>query len=442
MSKPKRTTRQIKDPDEIFEQEIERYEQKIEARIDSIAEGNRNEYEAKAEAGCTAARASAHRAPVAAGVQLSNTPPSSSKLDGMDSWVGAEDWLEYCLYIQWSNWRKLRERLEKAKEYAGMENAPAELFQIPFFGGHATVAPSGAREGKAGFAYRLFLDELIVLIADREEPHKTFPSVMVRITGTACLDSGAHECYKDAERMIKALKGTIIRNTLSRVDICLDMPEVSVEEFYKPSVEKRFVCQARKVRAITPIEGEDGITLYFGKPPLQCRIYDKLAEIEGGSNPHTKLCMSFYRWGGVIPEAATRVEFELRRKAIKERGIDSVEDYFAKRADLIHYLTTKWLRFTANKVDRKNKNQSKAQTLPLWNQVRKAFKNWAGEPPGLSLAPLPKEQADVRNLIKQLLGVGQTAAGYNGKEIETVGELLAYIEASTSKYGIKPKKRN
>ena len=56
--------------------------------------------------------------------------------------------------------------------------------------------------------------------------------------------------------------------------------------------------------------------------------------------------------------------------------------------------------------------------------------------------PLPSEQADVRNLIKQLLGIGQTAAGFQGKELKTVEDLAEYVKASSSAYGIqlKPKK--
>jgi len=86
-----------------------------------------------------------------------------------------------------------------------MENVPPELIQIPFWGGHATVGPSGVREGKAGFAYRLAYDEITVLIAEREIPHKTFPSVMVRVPGAACLCPGATECYEKAARMIRDL---------------------------------------------------------------------------------------------------------------------------------------------------------------------------------------------------------------------------------------------
>jgi hypothetical protein len=393
-------------------------------------------------AGCTAARASAHRAPDAAGVQSSNTPPSSSKLDEIDSWVAAEDWLEVCLYINWTGWDKLNKRLKIAKEDAAVEGAPPGFCDIRFMGGTATVDPGGARlGGKKGpyFAYKLQFDEITILIAERERAHKTFPSAVVRINGEACLYPGADECYQKALMMFRELGGTIIRNRLSRVDICLDMPDVEIEPFDRAFLEGRYICRAvSKSR-----HSGTGVTVSVGKSPLMCRIYDKKAEVELKANPLKNLCMRVYRWGGCrqMPDAATRVEFELRRDALKERGIDSIEDYYAKRADLVAYLTYGWLRFTANKVDRENKNQSKARTLPLWNRVRKAFKAWAGAPQGLPLDPLPKEQADVKNLLKQLMGVGQTAAGYQGKEINTMEELLNYVKESGEKYGLKPKRR-
>jgi hypothetical protein len=94
-------------------------------------------------------------------------------------------------------------------------------------------------------------------------------------------------------------------------------------------------------------------------------------------------------------------------------------------------------------VDRENNNQSKAKTLPLWQQTREAFLIWAGKPPGLSLEPLPKEEADVRNLIKQAVGVGNTAAEYQGKQLNNMDELFTYLKETVSNYGIrlKPKKR-
>ena len=410
----------------------------LEAQIDSIGSGGCSESREAADAECTAARASAHRASADAGVQLSNTPPPSSKNDEMNNWVGAEDWFQYSLYVQWDkNWPELNKRLKRAKEDAAVEGAPPGFCDIYFMGGNATVSPSGLLAGGAYYAYKLAYDEVSVLIAERESPHKTYPSVGVTISGTGCLYPGVTECYEKANRMIEALGGKIVRNKLSRVDICLDMPEVQIEPLDRAFLEERYICRAvAKAR-----HSGTGVTVALGKSPLMCRIYDKKAEVELKANPHKQLCMVVYRWGEVMPDAATRVEFELRREALKERGIDTVEDYYAKRADLVHYLTHNWLRFTANKVDRENKNQSKARTLPLWNKVRKAFKRWAGEPAGRSLEPLPKGKANVRNLMKQALGVVQAAAGFQGKEIADREGLIAYMNEAVVDYGIHLKQK-
>jgi len=436
MRRPSRSYCLPEDADKTLDRAMEQAEQNFEAQIDSMAADDLPVYDPEANAVCTAARASAHRASADAGVHSSNTPPSSSK---NENWIGAEDWLEWVLYVQWTDWDNLNDRLKRAKEDAAIEGAPPDWDAILFMGGMATVDRMGVRiGGKKGpyFAYKLEYEELTVLIAERETPHKNFPSVIIWADGEACLSIGAREAYEKATRMIQALGGKIIRNRLSRVDICLDMPEVAIEPFDRAFLEERYICRAvSKSR-----HSGTGVTVSIGKSPLMCRIYDKKAEVELKANPHKNLCMRVYRWKcNTMPEAATRVEFELRRDALKERGIDTVEDYYAKRADLVAYLTYDWLRFTANPVDRKNKNQSKARMLPLWNQVRKAFKNFAGSPPGLPLEPLPKEKADVRNLLKQLLGVGQAAARFQGKEIRTVPEFLEYVAAGTLDYGLRMK---
>ncbi len=437
MSNHRRTDYLPTAPDEALERTMEQAESRLEVQLDSIVGNFTTECDSEAAAECTAARASAHRASVAAGVHSSNTPPSSSNLDEIDSWIGAEDWLEWVLYVQWTDWKNLNDRLKRAKEDAAIEGAPLGWDEILFMGGMATVDRMGARMGgKKGayFAYKLEYEELTVLIAERESPHKTFPSVVIRADGDACLSIGAKEAYEKATRMIEALSGKIVRNRLSRVDICLDMPEVDIEPFDRAFLEERYICRAvSKSR-----HSGTGVTVSIGKSPLMCRIYDKKAEVELKANPHKNLCMRVYRWKcAEMPFAATRVEFELRREALKDRGIDTVEDYYAKRADLIAYLTHDWLRFTANKVDRENKNQSKTRMLPLWNKVSKAFKNWAGSPLGLTLEPLPKEKADVRNLIKQAVGAITAAAGFQDVKLKNLEEAIDYLKKITADYGIR-----
>ncbi len=105
---------------------------------------------------------------------------------------------------------------------------------------------------------------------------------------------------------------------------------------------------------------------------------------------------------------------------------NSVDDYFKKRADLVNYLVREWFRFTTESVDRENKNQSRAEVLPLWKGVQTAFESWAGSPAGCSLEPLNLETVDVTQLFKQALGVIKAAAKYQGKNNLNSEELLSY----------------
>lgn len=120
------------------------------------------------------------------------------------------------------------------------------------------------------------------------------------------------------------------------------------------------------------------------------------------------------------------LSFRFAEKGWKSHGIDSVQDYFDRQNSLGRYLTTEWLRLTLDHVDKKNKNQSKARTLPLWLEVSEKLSSRPVEFDA-PLDPLPKEKADVDQLIKQMVGVGRAAARFQGKEDLTDDELLAYM---------------
>jgi len=384
------------------------------------------EYRPEADAECTAARASAHRASADAGVYSSNTPPQSSKN------IGAEDWFEVGLYVDWSAvWRKLSIELEEKKKLADAQNVPEDLVTIEAGGCKGIIDRAGARKGnkKKGpyYHYRISFDDMTVLIDKRERGLGRAPNVCIRITGEACIEFGAESVYRKGLTFIEMLGAQIILNKISRVDLCLDMPDVPIDEFEKAYHEERYITVAKKLDYQKGKGKNGGVTLYFGRPPLRCRIYDKKAEILARCNP-SKLCaMVFRRWGDRVPDVATRVEFEMHREALAKRGVGSVESYFAKRADLIHYLTHEWLRLTEHAVDRENKNQSKASILAQWAMVQSGFQEWTGTPRGLPLDPLPKERVPVTQLIKQIRGVGKRAGKDQGKTFANTEELLAYI---------------
>ena len=87
--------------------------------------------------------------------------------------------------------------------------------------------------------------------------------------------------------------------------------------------------------------------------------------------------------------------------------------------------------------DRENKNQSKARTLPIWDQVREAFLEWAGTGKGVSLVPLDKSKANVSHLIKVAVGVLKTAAREQGEPLKSGDDLLIYFQERIRLYGIR-----
>lgn len=356
------------------------------------------------------------------GVMFSNTPPLSSY------WVGAEDWLELAMYVDWlpERWAETRDKLEIHKELAAHEEVPKEFKRWDVDGIEVNVEPAGAKLGQKNkgpyFAYKMEYGEITVLISDHPSPIGSIPNVVIRINGEACLIYGAINCLKHGRDFIVSLGGTIRKEKLSRVDIALDMPGVGMSDFFAAFNEKRYICRA-KSRGFTE---SNGLTLKFGESPLLLRIYDKLAETQKCANPLNAFAMQDRRWDGMIPEQAARVEFELGREALKERGIDSPDDYFMKRADLVNYLVRGWFRFTSEVVDRENKNQSRAEVLPLWKEVQTAFESWAGSPAGCSLEPLNLAMVDVTQLFKQAFGVIKAAAKYQGKKNLNIEEFLSY----------------
>ena len=126
------------------------------------------------------------------------------------------------------------------------------------------------------------------------------------------------------------------------------------------------------------------------------------------------------RWGS--PQTvATRVEFQLRREAIKSFGIDSIGDYFGKRAGLVAYLTSFWLRLVDSVPDRENNNTTRAGTHPLWSRVGDAFEAWAGATKKPARRVGRRLYRDPIRLLKQALGCLMSAVSdlVDGQDLQT-----------------------
>ncbi len=368
--------------------------------------------------------------PGAPGGDTSNTPPYISHLGSVTiPWTGSEDWMEWSWQVQWNEkWEALRSQLRSARQAAADAATESDASETPTLelGGYpAVISPAGARLGRNGkgpyMPWRVKWQGLILMIADRPEPRGHLPSVVVRADGLACLTARAELLWHRAENLIASLGGDIEVERLSRVDLCLDLPGVAIAPFVDAYESQRFITKAKGHE----IRKGKGTTIYIGGATLLARIYDKLAELKRKRDDLKRGLMGFHRWSGAEPDEATRIEFELHRKALTDRGISTVADYFQKRADLADYLCTTWLRFTAGQVDRTH--TTRAKNMPLWDAVHAAYLAWTGRPVGEPLEPLPREAYDTDMLGRTMLGLGTTMAVRKGMMFKSEYALLDFI---------------
>lgn len=328
---------------------------------------------------------------------LTNSPPSTRRrqdegaaaVDAAGEWLGGEDTLDAVLYVYWPEWESLRAKLERVKEIA-KEIRDGSDHELPLINGRWVMQAEAIVTKGGGPSYRYVMRDggITLAIANMSAPKGDCANVKVTFGSLVLMTSDLRHEWERFVDEIDTLGGVVEKSKISRVDGCVDVVGVATPEFVAKFRERHFVSRARKLtdNFQFPDDGEPlaaqvhGTTtkdtgFTFGRGIL-IRVYDKVEETK--RDDVKRQVMIEKRWNGETPEHATRVEFQLRREHLKSMGIDSMADYFERRADVWAYMCDQWFRFTEGAVDRENRNQGTAVTWDLWNRVRAAFLAWAG----------------------------------------------------------------
>ena len=178
------------------------------------------------------------------------------------------------------------------------------------------------------------------------------------------------------------------------------------------------------------LTGRNYIGFSIGKDVL-LRCYDKREELK--RNP-IKWGVFADKYDG-IPETLTRVEFQLRRKALKEiqvldddettpGRIEDVDSYLKVRDCLWRYLTCEWFRFTEEPVDKKNNHHSRAKTWWIWEAVQNAVASVCEAVKHVRRAV----QVNSEHNKKMAIGVAMIAAMMERPgEIDSAGDFIRYF---------------
>ncbi|QHI69537.1 hypothetical protein [Tichowtungia aerotolerans] len=366
----------------------------------------------------------------ASGGLLTNRPPQSSNttptgaLKNRPVFAGI-DWLTMSLYVSWNSFVKLSDELNhwqaKAKENRDSVRFKYNDLEIEIF---PTGAPMG-KKGQGFFSWRFTVDDVEFLMVNSPTYH-TSPNVMMTCRGDYCLIKGALTGYTLAREVIDRLGGSLDREQISRVDLCLDLPSWQFNYFNRAYKNDRYITRAK-------FHHPEMTTLYFGKSPLRLRIYDKLKEAKVTYNPTTYAALVHARWNGREPSAALRVEFQLGGKRLKKYGVKTLASFMSRRAQIVEILMTEWTRFAAQTVNREKKNQSHLKEDGRWVLIRKKFIEALGGLRDEQIFEIPKEDINIDQLDKQGIGVLLTAAEHKGVPIQDEETAIEFMQSEVAR---------
>ncbi len=207
---------------------------------------------------------------------------------------------------------------------------------------------------------------------------------------------GRDGCLDVVRRMVCALDGNLLWDKVSRADVCVDLPGVDTAVFVQAFLDGHCITRARKRTVHYDGNRPTGLDLGAGNE-ISCCIYDKLLEC---TDERKLAVLKAKRWGGNV-QAATRVEFRLRREALKSFGVNSLADYREKRSGILSYLCTQWLRMASEDVDRTHTTRTELDSL--WQEVLRCFLAWSASP----VVPVTRAKRVAVNglgLIRQAVG--------------------------------------
>ncbi len=270
------------------------------------------------------------------------------------------DSLDLGLYVAWgSDWKRRLHSLDKKKQQARKNGGL--LIGLPS-GRNCIFKPGGKGEN---YRFHLQFDAYNLFIGKSAKPG-TSPNVYLSISAKALWQNGIETVLSWIAQDLKAIGGgTIQRVQVSRLDLCAD--------FYIPGgLSYEFLLShkvTRNDKGNLYLDKNELETFYVGdaKSPIQLRIYNKGLEVKLKG---TKLWF-LDLWKRESTDDIWRIEFQIRRPALKEFGIDSLDDLNEKQAGLWSYLTTKW--FSLRRPD--NDKAERKTIHPFWSAVQDCFKN-------------------------------------------------------------------
>ena len=278
-----------------------------------------------------------------------------------------------------------------------------------------------------GFKFSTEFEGCKVDIVDNPEYCEKRPSLHVRIGSLPLMQQGHWAMYNRVRSVLASIGFHWGEETVSRSDLCVDMPGVEIERL---TGALRDGCNIRRAKDYHPhVTGEEWLGLSVGsrKSPLQLRLYEKLKELKLTRDTAKLEVLVATRYGGEMPEVASRVEIQLRRDELWKRWqVNGFKDLCSKAVAITDWCTSDWLRLVTDRPDKENKNHQRAVNRPEWDKVCKSFAYVFGQVGQVEVkrfASVPRS----KELFQQGKGVFSSALAAMGKIPESRAEFVKMV---------------
>ena len=360
------------------------------------------------------------------GVLSTNRPPAISQtilVQNKNLIIGSEDTATLSLYVRWqeSMFRAVTEYFDEMKTAAQNTDHQKDHFVIGnrIYLFSATGHKSGTGQGPM-YRWKMECEGLRIAVANQHEPKNDIPNVIVNVGSLFLMKNGGLlTSWPDIKNIIETFNCVIDTIKISRLDGCVDLADIDVSEYVTRFENNCYISRAKKGGIFNQGKRKTGFKLGSGK---QIRIYDKLLEVE--HQPEKMMILIHTRWGGRLPQCATRVEYQIGSEDLRKLGIVTLEDYKNKRCSLFEYLTHNWFRMTDTEPTKNHHDRT--ETSNVWKIVQTAFSRWTGKQ--IEALKFRVDQIpDYSQLSKQAIGCISSIAALKDIEFDDTETLAHYL---------------
>jgi len=268
---------------------------------------------------------------------------------------------------------------------------------------------SVSARGTKGYEFVLENADVLVCIARQAQGGRVYPEVYVTFRADYLWREGHVGAVSEFQKWLESW-AVVTADRVSRCDLCMDIQmDMPLIDLAREAVTRARRKTEYYEKCERHVAGRRLTGYGIGSGALMARVYDKALEITVTQKQWFRTIWSANGWDG--ESSVIRVEFQARRKFLKEISVDSFLTLCERLADIWRYCTGDWLSI------RVPDNDSHRYRWPLadwWQVVQGGFTLF-----GKAYGVLRNKQHQFRQerLMKQAKGVLASAAAVSSASL-------------------------